>query len=258
MCESAAARGAGEACHQSIGDRLGRETRLFEATGLEPGELVAVGRRVVTAKTTQISPPTLREANHLFIADDLGHALDRLPDLLAEHRHVTLASRHQRPDLIQGLSDAWVEAIRGLASVDNMILEADGARHRLLKAPAAHEPVMPSGVTLLLAVASVRVVGLPLREEHVHRLEEVARLTGLAPGDTVGEAAVASVIGSPEGGLKSAPRGGRAWAVLNWVDPQRLDSARRIAGLLDGVAGLEGCVFSWYSRPAIPPRYSVS
>jgi len=34
LCESAAARGAGEACHQSIGDRLGRETRLFEATGM--------------------------------------------------------------------------------------------------------------------------------------------------------------------------------------------------------------------------------
>jgi hypothetical protein len=70
------------------------------------------------------------------------------------------------------------------------LVEADGSRRLPLKGTAEHEPALPDGVTLVVAVGGVRALGKPVDEEHVHRPEVFSTLTGVGPGRSMAEASV--------------------------------------------------------------------
>jgi probable selenium-dependent hydroxylase accessory protein YqeC len=111
------------------------------------------------------------------------------------------------------------------AAVDAPILvKADGARTRWLKAPAAEEPQLPAAADLVVPVASVRAVGERIDDEHVHRPERVASLLGRSIGDRIRPADVAAVLGDERGGLKGVPADARVVPLVNMVDDGRLES----------------------------------
>ena len=115
----------------------------------------------------------------------------------------------------------------GLA--DYVLVEADGSRGLPLKAPAEHEPVLPAGTELVIAVAGMRCAGLMVAEA-AHRPERYASLTGLAPDALLTPDAVARVLCHPQGQRKGVT--GRFAVVLNQADtPVRLAFARAVARL---------------------------
>ena len=72
-----------------------------------------------------------------------------------------------------------------------------------------------------------------LAEEHVHRPELVAGLTGAALGEPVTVEMVATVLSNPQGGLKGLPEHARAIPILNQMAEDRpLREAREIAHLI--------------------------
>ena len=54
---------------------------------------------------------------------------------------------------------------------DIILIEADGAKKKPIKAAADHEPVVPSFSTITLGVIGLDSLGKPLNEENVHRPE---------------------------------------------------------------------------------------
>ncbi len=94
-----------------------------------------------------------------------------------------------------------------------LLVEADGAARKPLKAPAEHEPALPEGVTHVVAVAGLSALGEPLTEERVHRLERFATLAEAEPGAPVTPIMVGRVLAHPQGGRKHVP-GEAAWAAL--------------------------------------------
>jgi probable selenium-dependent hydroxylase accessory protein YqeC len=105
---------------------------------------------------------------------------------------------------------------------DATLVKADGARSRWLKAPADHEPVIPAVADTVVPIASARVVGEPLDEEHVHRPERVAAVTGRAAGAGLTTDDVATVLASPDGGLRNVPDDATVVALVNMVDDDAL------------------------------------
>jgi molybdenum cofactor cytidylyltransferase len=152
-------------------------------------------------------------------------------DALAGHGLTTVLGRRIRPDKLEGLPPERVDALARRA--DLVLVEADGARGRSLKAPADHEPVVPSSSTLLVVLAALDVLGTPAGGELVHRPEIVGRFTGLGPEDAVTEDAVAACLAHPDG-YPARMRGGlRAVVFLNKAeDDARRTAARRIADRL--------------------------
>jgi molybdenum cofactor cytidylyltransferase len=67
-------------------------------------------------------------------------------------------------------------------------------------------------------VVGADVLGQTLVAEHVHRPEQVARLTGVAPGSRVTPELVARVLAHPEGGRKNVPAAARVVVLINKVD----------------------------------------
>lgn len=85
------------------------------------------------------------------------------------------------------------------------LVEADGARGRLLKAPAEYEPVIPAGADRVIVVAGLDAIGKPLDERVVHRPEIAARLLGVPLGTAITADLFAKLVGHTSGGLKGTP-----------------------------------------------------
>lgn len=223
--------------------------RLAEGLAVENGEVVAfvgaggkttamfrLGReltsrnwRVLVTTTTMIRPPTLQPGEGLVLARDRQQALELAAEALSQNHLLTLATQHL-PALnkLKGVPPDWIAALMPLADV--VLIEADGSRGLPLKAPAAHEPVIPPETSLLVPVVGIDAVGLTLSEENVHRPALVAALTGLALGDVITTAAVAAVLVHPQGALKNTPSHSRIVPLINKVQSETaLDAARDVA-----------------------------
>jgi probable selenium-dependent hydroxylase accessory protein YqeC len=117
---------------------------------------------------------------------------------------------------VGGVDPAWVPQLAPNNGVT--LVEADGSRRRPLKGTAAHEPLLPHGVTLVVVVGGIRVLGEPLSEERVHRPEVFSELTGIGPGHTIDAGAFARSLLA---GLRNTPENARQAALLTDVEPGR-------------------------------------
>ncbi len=108
-----------------------------------------------------------------------------------------------------------------------LLIEADGSRQKLLKAPAGHEPDIPSFADLLLVVAGLSALGKPLTEEWVHRPERYSAVSRLNLGDSITPEAMVRVLMNDEGGLKGIPPRARRVVLLNQADSAALQAQAR-------------------------------
>ena len=139
-----------------------------------------------------------------------------------------------------------------------LLIEADGSRQHPLKAPAAHEPVIPDFVDCVAVMAGMRGLGKRLTSAWVHRPERFAALAGVGMGARIDARSLTAVLTHSEGGLKGIPPG--AWRVVlfNQADDAGLQAQAR--GMADrllgdfygvGIAALEqGKVFAMHERVA--------
>lgn len=193
-------------------------------------EARAAGLTVLVTTTTHMGTlpesttgPVLVEAESAVEAD--------LVRALATEGRATVLGRRVRPDKLEGLAPERVDALAACADV--VLVEADGARGRSLKAPAAHEPVIPSSTTLVIVVAAVDALGRPLDAETVHRLDLVCATTGAPEGTTIGPAVFAAALAHPSSYPSRIAPGLRAGVFLNKADDDAaMAGAREVAALL--------------------------
>ena len=221
----------------------GKKTTLYRLADV-------LDRAVVTA-TVRI-PRFDEEVARVAVTEEPEPALtgnDEWPLGLVPERERTDSGferyRGYDPAVVDGVGDAAADA-----GVDAVLVKADGARSRLLKAPDEREPQVPANADTVVPVASARVVGKPLTEEHVHRPERVAALTGLERGERIGADDVATVLASDDGGLKGVPDDAQAVPLVNMVDDETLEAtARDVArGVLDRTS-VERVVLSRMNAP---------
>jgi molybdenum cofactor cytidylyltransferase len=252
--------------------RTGSET-LSEKLALYPGEVVSfvgaggktstalrlmdelsrAGQRVVFTTTTKIMEPIPRPGECLILAETPVAARSALADAqcprpFLAHRRLSnadpgFAARAPypvRPNKLAGPPPEWIDALSAELPGLTFLVEADGARHRLLKAPAAHEPVLPAATTLLAPTANLAALGCPLTSEHVHRAELAARLLSVPTGERITPALVARLLAHPRGGLKGAPETARIVPILTWWTGAPFPEAvRETAGRLAAAPGIE-------------------
>jgi molybdenum cofactor cytidylyltransferase len=163
--------------------------------------------------------------------EDLGGFLRAMPEGV-----VALTGRVERDQRIGGLPAQVLGALAARARQERLplLIEADGAHMRPLKAPAEHEPAIPPFVEEVIVVAGLSGLGQPLREQWVHRPERFAALSGLSLGETITPGALQRVLLHPRGGMKNIPPGARRKALLSQADtPERQSLAQGIGeGLL--------------------------
>jgi probable selenium-dependent hydroxylase accessory protein YqeC len=125
-----------------------------------------------------------------------------------------------------GYEPATVDAMAEATDAP-LLTKADGARTRWLKAPKEDEPQIPEHSSVVVPIASVKSVGKPLAEEHVHRPERVASITGRDLDAEIRPEDVVTVLTHERGGLKDVPEDARVVALLNMVDDDELEATAR-------------------------------
>jgi molybdenum cofactor cytidylyltransferase len=121
-----------------------------------------------------------------------------------------------------------------------LLIEADGSRQKPIKAPADHEPAIPSFVDLVVVVAGLSGIGKPLNEYGVHRPQIFSLLSGLQEGEIVTPMALARVLTHPAGGLKNIPPQARRVVMLNQANSpisqaQANETGQALLPVFDGV-----------------------
>lgn len=135
------------------------------------------------------------------------------------------------PGKVIGVSPAAADRLFRETRADHVLVEADGARGMAIKAPAAHEPVIPSASTTVIVVVSIDAVGHPIAEV-AHRHMLVGQLIGTHPDDLLTVEGAATVLLHPDGGLKGIPTGARVVMAAAMVTPTNSDAADALAALL--------------------------
>ena len=195
-------------------------------------ELAGQGKHVVTTTTTQIFTPTSNETEQLIVEAHPSLLLDKAKASLRQHRHITIAgSRNERGKLLS--VPLHVPALLLRQSIANVVLiEADGARHRMIKAPAEYEPVILPETNVALLLVSAQAINQPLSEEIAHRPERIAAITGISMGDTLTPDVIARLVTSEQGALKSIPESAQAYLLITHATLVRRDSVLELAKLV--------------------------
>ncbi|HWQ98084.1 MAG TPA: selenium cofactor biosynthesis protein YqeC [Clostridia bacterium] len=178
-------------------------------------ELAAGGARVIVTTTTHIFPPDGIPTGNPGNADEITHALLLEP---------LLCLGKPAADGKLGAPDLPMDTLANLA--DYVLVEADGAKHLPLKAPAEHEPVIPPETRLVIAVAGLDGIGQPIRDA-AFRPELYAALCGKAETEPVTPRDIALVLAHESGQRKGVPANARFAVLLNKAD----DAGRRMSAL---------------------------
>jgi probable selenium-dependent hydroxylase accessory protein YqeC len=198
-------------------------------------ELSAAGDAVLTTTTTKIFKPTADQTGSLILSGSVSKALKQAEELLNKYSHITaVAGRLPESDKLIGFEPGIVEEFWDSGLFQWIIVEADGAAGRPLKAPAAHEPVIPDCTQRLVGMVGLDAVGQPLNNRLVFRPELFARLTGIQQGSIITETAIADVLTCENGLFRGLSRRVTRIGFLNQVDVKgNFAAGRRVARILD-------------------------
>jgi len=222
--------------------------------------LAAAGRRTILTSSTRLFREQLQRAPMVYRHNGTWASLAAyVRDYFAAHDEplLVVGALNERNDRVDGLPADWIDRLWTLPAVDAVVVEADGSRNRPFKAPAAHEPVLPSRTTHLLRVVGFSVLGKPLTADHVHRPALVAALSNQALGSPVTAETIRLVLSHPDGGLRHATPAMQRPIIVNQVDDETmLPAARALANSLLAAPG-EHTVLLTHLQNAANPVWEV-
>jgi probable selenium-dependent hydroxylase accessory protein YqeC len=195
-------------------------------------ELAQRGKRVIITTTTQIFYPEPGETDTLIVAADTPILLQKVRAAWQHQHRITVAGTVLRTDKLAGLRPEQPYELLMKSGADAVIVEADGARHRMIKAPAEHEPVIPLQTNVALLMMSAEAINQPLSAEIAHRPERVAMVTGIHLGDILSPAVIARLITSEQGALKHIPRAATVYLLVTHASVALKEAIHELVSLV--------------------------
>lgn len=194
----------------------GKKTTLYHLASVHPGR---VGLTCTVPNT--YFPDSL--GAHEVIAEP--HAIvSATVEAAASQRFVAFACPSEKKGRYGGVDAEQLAEIQAQAGFDVLFVKCDGARVRWIKAPAANEPVIPSGATTVIPILSAKAIGERLSAETAHRPDLVQAVSGAEAGERITAGHVARLLAHEQGALKNT---GEALVlpIINMVDDIESEAA---------------------------------
>ncbi|UJF18340.1 putative selenium-dependent hydroxylase accessory protein YqeC [Vibrio sp. SS-MA-C1-2] len=118
-------------------------------------QMAAQGHKVLVSTTTKMFVPTSDQISNLVINSDNEKLLSLLQsDTQIDSHSITYCASKidYDKDKVLGVDPELINHIKNLDLFTVLIIEADGARRRPIKAPLGHEPCIPSSTDIVIAV----------------------------------------------------------------------------------------------------------
>jgi probable selenium-dependent hydroxylase accessory protein YqeC len=207
-------------------------------------ELAQRGKRVITTTTTQIFYPEPGETDTLIVASETSVLLQKIREAWRQYHRVTVAGTVLRTDKLAGLQPEQPHELLLKSGADIVIVEADGARHRMIKAPAEHEPVIPMQTNVALLTMSAEAINQQLSDKIAHRPERVAMVTGIHVGDVLSPIAIARLITSEQGALKHISNTAFVYLLITHSTHSQKEPLRELVSQVQYASRLTGVLSS--------------
>lgn len=195
-------------------------------------ELSSAGNKVITTTTTKIGSyePKQYGSPLLILKQDEEGAVKLILDHLNKNRQITVvAGEVPEASKLMGLKPEIIDRLAEL-NAGTIIIEADGASRKPLKAPNDTEPVIPRSTTLLIPVLGLDALNRPLTADNVFRAEIAAELLGISPGEQMNEVLIARLLTHTRGITKGTPATARIVPFINKRDlPDGPENGRMLA-----------------------------
>lgn len=215
-------------------------------------ELADSGKKVLTTTTTHIFMPGSDQSPHVLVAETLEALVQGARSTLDCFTHFSAGHRAlPGQGKLKGFAPEILDLLWQASLFDWIIVEADGAKGKPLKATERHEPVVPGSTTHLIHVSGLDGLGKPLDEAWVHRAPLFSANTGLALGAAIDEEAMAGSAAREiqKAAAMSLP-GVQKFALLNKADDlHRQRSGEKIARLLQARQRLDRIVMTALQDP---------
>ncbi|MEW6671868.1 MAG: selenium cofactor biosynthesis protein YqeC [Thermodesulfobacteriota bacterium] len=201
-------------------------------------ELSAGSDSVLTTTTTKIRMPARDQSETIVISSQREEIISRAGRFPATGFHFTaVAEILSSQNKLKGYLPEFVDELWESRRFTWILVEADGAAGKSLKAPAGHEPVIPSSAKRIIGLAGLDVFGKPFDEHSVFRPEVFAKLTGLALGKAVCASAIAASFIHAEGIFRGSPETAGRYIFLNKAEhPREIEAGREIAKIVKKAA----------------------
>ena len=181
--------------------------KLIDSLGLQDKELVAFvggggkssfmralaeecqqrGYRVLVTTSTKMYRWQLEGQAPLVVEEESRKLLARIEGFMLE-RKVIAAGRGIAPDdKIVGLAEETIHSLQQSGLFDMVLVEADGAKGKPIKAPNEREPAVPALSTVVVVLIGMDALDCKLNEEGVHRPELFSKITGQPMGSFITE-----------------------------------------------------------------------
>ena len=207
-------------------------------------ELAQHGKRIITTTTTNIYFPQKGETDTLIVSPETPRLLKMLSASWKQHQRITVAARPIGAGKLAGLQPDQPYELLMKSGADVVIVEADGARHHMIKAPAEHEPVVPSQTNVAFLMMSAEAINQPLSGEIAHRPELVAKVAGISLGDILSPQAIARLVTSERGAMKNIPATTIVYLLITHATENRQNMILELSALLGHLSGMMQVLYS--------------
>ena len=192
----------------------GKTTLMFSLAE----ELKRSGKRVITSTTTKVWHREALQYEKVVLVGDDADWKNKIRERLSREGSVFLGRSILDSGKVEGISPSMADELYYDSNVHYLLVEADGSTGHPLKAPAEHEPVIPSSATMVVAMMGLEAISARLDEATAFRVEQVRNITGLEPGGILTPGALAKVFLHPAGLFKGTPEKARRVVLLNKAD----------------------------------------
>ncbi|WP_283648176.1 selenium cofactor biosynthesis protein YqeC [Hafnia paralvei] len=193
------------------------------------------GLSVLITTTTRMYRPESSQANPIIIEKDYWPTLLQQAKVPTRPPKIVALFTEYNADTqkVSGITPEQADELNRAHLFDIILVEADGAHQKPLKAPAGHEPCIPLSSNCVIALTGGSVINRPADPEHIHRWPIFAAVCGIKAGDVLQLSVFEKFISHPEGMFKGAPKHPlRIWLInqLYQIDNALLDA---LNGLLE-------------------------
>ncbi|MDA3958142.1 selenium cofactor biosynthesis protein YqeC [Oceanispirochaeta sp.] len=189
-----------------------------------------LGLGLYTTTTKMFDPTMENHPFHRLLTDWQGEDCP-VPESEAESCFVAAGRIPGDNPKVQGLSNKRIESWKSLEVWPILVIEADGAAGRPVKAPREGEPVIPGSVNRVLGCIGLDALGKKIESPWVHCSDLFQKRFCRREQKRVDPECLLELIRHPEGLFQNAPKGAEKTVVFNKTDC--LDSRYEIDLLLD-------------------------
>lgn len=202
-----------EACLVSIIGGGGKTTTLYELS-----KILSTDYRVLVTSTTAMFRPDSKQVNDIYF-NELPNINPDLNGVVGFFSHVHEENDQKVKGVEPSVLDAFVMEKRPMIILN----EADGAKHRPIKAHLEHEPVIPETTDIVIVVLGLDGFGKPVTEEWIFRTEQFCEITGAHLNDKIDGTHIIRLISHPKGLGKGIPKQSEVILLLNKISKLEVD-----------------------------------